>query len=597
MMSSSDEDDDDNNNNNNNGGEDSHTTTADYCDRSGGRHDIAHSSETDAFDISSSFNDVWYKFDGTPIDLYFFEQDEEKDDPTDNCGAFLNNGKCDTIFNTRSHGYDDGDCCSSTCTGSSCGIGKLVRAFGQPDSVYGDGFPDCIDPGMVPITIVLHDVFDGSPAPSHNEREVFSGGNGTATKAAPGPGMFSEVIEPLLLLDCDDRNVLTVRINREMAGGSEIVMVEDGANCTMRIQNSTSATTGFAAAADDEHHQSSVWYVNYTVFHGNASSSAAAPIAVVHEQSNEREFVSFERIPECYLSRLSGHINNNATIYTGTGPHHRAIEWMMRTEGSSRNTPVCEDYDDDTFLDRFALSVLNFAAPVVPPPPPQQRDADIVPTGSGTEPGSSQTTGTASYDDKLLWINEHRHCIWRNVECNMSSVESLHLHGFGLQGTIASSIGLLTKLTKLDLGDNRLFGTIPTEVGLLTSLKRLRVDGNSLSGTIPREIGKMTRLEVLNLSNNSLTGPIPTELTRLAASHNLKRIYAGYNNNMAIDDYLSGELRDIVHTNCVICSSQRQQQPMVNASLCPEFLVKFNENRRMLTIDDCEVFNAHCFGC
>jgi Leucine-rich repeat (LRR) protein len=86
-------------------------------------------------------------------------------------------------------------------------------------------------------------------------------------------------------------------------------------------------------------------------------------------------------------------------------------------------------------------------------------------------------------------------------------------------GQIPSQIGLLTRLTVLDLDSNELTGTIPTQIGLLRGLLSLNLHDNGLFGTIPQQIGKLTLfLKSLSLSSNNLYGRIPTQigwLTRL----------------------------------------------------------------------------------
>ena len=52
---------------------------------------------------------------------------------------------------------------------------------------------------------------------------------------------FSEdPVMPPLLLDCDGKNVLSININKSMTNGSQTVWVQDGAECTLIIKNSTS---------------------------------------------------------------------------------------------------------------------------------------------------------------------------------------------------------------------------------------------------------------------------------------------------------------------------------------------------------------------
>ena len=90
-------------------------------------------------------------------------------------------------------------------------------------------------------------------------------------------------------------------------------------------------------------------------------------------------------------------------------------------------------------------------------------------------------------------------------------------------GQIPSEIGLLSRLTNLDLNTSVLNGTIPTEVGYLTGLPTLYLYNNSLTGPMPSEIGLLTSLTVLDLDSNSLTGTIPTQLGQLQSLQYLSK--------------------------------------------------------------------------
>lgn len=68
-----------------------------------------------------------------------------------------------------------------------------------------------------------------------------------------------------------------------------------------------------------------------------------------------------------------------------------------------------------------------------------------------------------------------------------------------------------------------LTGTIATELGLLTKLRYFTLEGSSIGGTIPSELGQFTsqKFSVLTLANLRLTGTIPTEVFGLKAEHYL----------------------------------------------------------------------------
>jgi hypothetical protein len=87
-----------------------------------------------------------------------------------------------------------------------------------------------------------------------------------------------------------------------------------------------------------------------------------------------------------------------------------------------------------------------------------------------------------------------------------------NMYNLQFKGPIASEVGKLTNLVRLDLGDNDLDGAIPTELVKLTNLTFLELERNILTGTIPTELRALTFISFLDFEDNTLGGTIPTEL-------------------------------------------------------------------------------------
>ncbi len=366
---------------------------------------LIHSARTDHYDISTSFFDDWFTNEHIPADLYFFDDDYRGDNL--HCEQFLNNGVCDAALNTAFHNFDNGDCCASTCTLPNCEVGGVENAFGSTNT-SGDGYADCINPDMVPLTIYLHGFVS-----SHDPDVVTLTDEDREQIEAFMPDYYTETpSDTLLLLYCNDVKILKYYINKSMENQTETVMVENGASCEIRIENSTSSVPKWEDAA--------LWYMNYTVYQGAESDSVESPI-LAHKSSQEEGQTFFDLIPNCYLGLLSTHIENNIVVdkRAGTGNiQGRSVRWILKSV-------VADCLNLHSVLARYVLSVLNFAAP-------------------------------ASSIDDGLWIESETPdlCGWKHVVCN----QNLELKELDL--------------LYLDIDNLNLTGYIPTEVGLLSTLVR-----------------------------------------------------------------------------------------------------------------------------
>ena len=119
------------------------------------------------------------------------------------------------------------------------------------------------------------------------------------------------------------------------------------------------------------------------------------------------------------------------------------------------------------------------------------------------------TTNGASWTISTNW-NTDDPCEnnWSGITCNAgnTNVTRILLPDKNLVGNIPTSIGNLSQLEFLALGNDPIAGSIPTQVGNLINLKELYIYRTQLSQPIPKEIGNLTNLEYLDLSFNQLSG-------------------------------------------------------------------------------------------
>ena len=379
---------------------------ADPCDaRNRSDLALAVSPKTDAFDISTVFDESWVNPSNTPIDLYFFDgKNETKIE--EECKNILGNGICDKVFNIGSYGYDDGDCCAATCTKSNCGRGGLADVFGDSD-VSGDGFEDCVDPNMYPITIQLNDMTSSRDRKFTGFQNVWDAGN-SGSPWGYDEGRFKDWMEvppvnPYFAIDCDGKNVMTAYIEESMIDKSQTAMVQDGATCTVVIRNST---TDISIFTDDP-----IWLIDYTIHHGETNETEDANLEILTSHSYKEGSVTFQRIPKCFFDKLRIHnYSNLMLIYTD-----EAIKWLLKDNtGNSR----CED---SNFIERYALVSMNFAM------------------------------NTTKTETSKAFIRGGDQCSWLSITCNEGKVTEIKVRDAGLLGPIPRELALLSSLEALQL--------------------------------------------------------------------------------------------------------------------------------------------------
>ncbi|XP_049394840.1 receptor kinase-like protein Xa21 [Solanum stenotomum] len=156
-----------------------------------------------------------------------------------------------------------------------------------------------------------------------------------------------------------------------------------------------------------------------------------------------------------------------------------------------------------------------------------------------------------------------------NIGSILPNVEELYLNSLtNLVGTIPHSISNCSKLTLLELSDNKLTDLIPNSLGYLTRLQALNplngmlpVSAGNLStsltlfyahnckikGRIPNEVGNLSSLLDLDLSGNNLVGSIPRTIGNL---QNIQRFKMSDNKLIGfIEDNICLEFLDISHNN------------------------------------------------
>jgi len=98
----------------------------------------------------------------------------------------------------------------------------------------------------------------------------------------------------------------------------------------------------------------------------------------------------------------------------------------------------------------------------------------------------------------------------------LDKLEGLHMKGTpSISGTIPEEIGLLSKLTTLEVGRDMVSGTIPFSLYGLVNLQELYLKQNKMSGTISEAIGALKHLKKLDLTESKFSGELPGSISHL----------------------------------------------------------------------------------
>lgn len=102
-------------------------------------------------------------------------------------------------------------------------------------------------------------------------------------------------------------------------------------------------------------------------------------------------------------------------------------------------------------------------------------------------------------------------CVWDDLYGRFR-VSQIVLPSNNLKGHLRPSIGLLAKLTVLELHNNALSSSLPNSLGKLALATTINLSQNFISGPLLPSLGGLSSIQSLNLGTNLLTGTLPVQL-------------------------------------------------------------------------------------
>jgi Leucine-rich repeat (LRR) protein len=107
-------------------------------------------------------------------------------------------------------------------------------------------------------------------------------------------------------------------------------------------------------------------------------------------------------------------------------------------------------------------------------------------------------------ESTISYVGTIADCIWQ-----MPNLQTLHLAGNGLYGTLGNLNSSISVLNDVSLGSNRLVGTIPSSWQESGQFVQLDLSSNKLSGTLSADFMLNSNETDIDLSVNRLSGDIP----------------------------------------------------------------------------------------
>jgi len=172
------------------------------------------------------------------------------------------------------------------------------------------------------------------------------------------------------------------------------------------------------------------------------------------------------------------------------------------------------------------------------------------------------------------------------IVCTGTFVTQILWNRKGLLGSIAASLGSLTNLNVLSLGNNHLSGAIPSEIGNLINLQKLYLHSNKFSGSIPEWFGNMKNLESLELFNNTLSGSIPASIGNLTK---LRGLYVHSNN---ISGSIPQEIGNSASLSVLYLAFGSDLNPNLNGTLTPRCGITVYAANTNITLCGCATVGA-----
>jgi Leucine-rich repeat (LRR) protein len=128
-----------------------------------------------------------------------------------------------------------------------------------------------------------------------------------------------------------------------------------------------------------------------------------------------------------------------------------------------------------------------------------------------------QSTNGNNWKIKTNWNTAADVSTWYGVTVSGGRVTDINLTANNVSGPLPASIGNLSQLRNLMLGQNLITGSIPTEIGNIATLVGINLDDNQLTGPLPASMGNLANLVYISLGGNQFTGNIPTQFGNLAS--------------------------------------------------------------------------------
>ena len=185
----------------------------------------------------------------------------------------------------------------------------------------------------------------------------------------------------------------------------------------------------------------------------------------------------------------------------------------------------------------------------------------------------NSTNGTNWYFN-YNWLTKAPVSTWAGITTTGTRVTQIDLENDRLSGTLPVSFGNLTGLQYLNIANNQLSGSLPSSLGNLVNLTELDIYSNLFSGSLPSSLGNLKKVQYFEIGFNGFTGTIPASFGKLSSVLDLGLGFTHLSGAIPVSVLQLPSLKRIAANNCDL--TQTGNIPLVGPARSFQMQLQYN---------------------